>query len=583
MRKGLKTLLAVAVGLMAVVQAFAEAPTIKEIPSPVVGNTETATPANVFVYPDAINLTDMATDDTSSPAELLWSYDITGTAKYLINGVGVNAGNKILPGAKQINTQDLDNSGPGHEGEDANAATITIRNIHLSPMGGPLPYHAPASATSEDQLVTFYASDGSLVSDPKTIWFYTETGPDKLSPEVVPVIHYDYEGNTDGFTYTLGSGGETSSTEGGHAICLVTADNQIENSGWWTGSYGGLELVKNSVYRVRALLNGSQASGGTVNNVPFFDLIINNFTSAFHGMNLYGANYFILDQPGRANAVTNVGSLDTDGKNIDLWWCPSPITTPQWNVETNGANAGPFAPAQAVEGVGTGKDAFIQFRVLDTPSNGGINANVKSGTLCLRDLTIDRWDLGLMSTVGSVLYHPTIASSNYRMEGGGYTLGFAGGAVTATPTTAGQTSGLAGVVPGDGVVDYGNPTTLTTNWPVAMDPQSLYLMTMSLSATSASDIPPEVFWMGADSVTNETICMTYVTYNCNRSAMPTTTPQDYKSLFWSNYGTAASNPVSFAQFRPRFMVANVGLNPDANTGSIKINDVSVQKVTFPGM
>jgi hypothetical protein len=133
------------------------------------------------------------------------------------------------------------------------------------------------------------------------------------------------------------------------------------------------------------------------------------------------------------------------------------------------------------------------------------------------------------------------------------------------------------------VIDYGDPASLVDDYPCAMDPQSLYLITMSLSATSASEIPPEVFWLGADSVANETIFMTYTTFNCNRSGMPTTTAQDYKCLFWNNYGTAASNPVSWSQFRPRFMVANVGLNPDLNNGSTKINSVKVEKVSFPGM
>jgi len=573
--------MAVAVGLMAVAQVFAEAPVIGDMPSPVVGDQETVTPSNVFVYPDAINLTQYVTDDTSAPAELIWSYDITGTAKYMINGVAVNAGNKIIPAAdKRINTQVLNSE----ENPDSNPATITVRNINLTPLGGTeFDFHAPASPTAEDQIVTFYASDGSLASDPKPVWFYTQTGPDHLSPQLIRDLDDDFHGSADGFTYTLGSGGMTSSTEGGEAICLVTPDNQSENTGWWTGTYGNLVLVQNAVYRVRAMLNGSQASGGTVSNVPFFDLIINNFTSAFHGMNLYGANYFILDNVGRANAITESGVALTGGKNIDLWWCPTPITTPQWNVDTDGSSAGPFAPAQAAEGVGTGKDAFIQFRVLDTPSNGGINANIKSGTICLRNLTIDRWDMSLMSVDPTpVLASQVPTASTYRMEGGGFTTSFGTG-VTVTPTTAGQTSGLAGIVPGNGTIDYGNASSIVDDYPCVMDPQTLYLVTMSLSATSASEIPPEVFWLGADSVTNECISMTYVTYNCNRSAMPTTTAQDYKCLFWSNYGTDGTNPSYWSQFRPRFMTANVGLNPDANNGSIKINSVKVDKVTFPGM
>jgi hypothetical protein len=581
MSKGLtKTLLAVAVGMMAVVQAYAAAPVIKNIPSPVVGDQEVSTPENYFVYPDAIDLTAYVTDDTSSAAEILWSYDIVGTPRYMINGVDPGPADPVAPGALQINNQVLQ----GEDNPDANPATITIRDIILSPIGGP--YTAPSGQQS--QVVTLYASDEDLF-DSADVMFYTEAGLDHLTGGPDLVWEGTFEGSLDGFTYTFGSGSTTSSTEGGHALCLVVPNNQTANTGWWSGTMGMLELVKNNVYRVRALLNGSQAGGGTASNVPFFDLIINNFqvdttATPYHGMNLYGANYFILDNANRANAVVEMGSGLTDGKNFDMWWCPSSISTAQWNVETDGATSGPFAPENATDdGLGHGKDSFMEFRVLDTPDNPGTTGNSDYGTLCMRNLKIERWDLDTVAVDGSALYEAaSITTSSHRREGTDFNMSADG---TLTPTTAGQTNGLTGVVPGDGVIDYGNGASITDDYPVAMDAQSLYLVTMSLSAPSAAaeSSPPEVMWLGADTVTNELIFMSYVTFNCNMSAMPKTTAQDYKCLFWSNYGTDASNPTYFAQLRPRFMVANVGLNPSTSTGGIKINNMKVEKVTFSGM
>jgi len=106
MRKGLtKTLMAVAVAIMAV-QVMAMAPVILDIPSPVVGNAENVTPANGFVYPDAIDLTQYVTDLESDSAQIIWSYEIIGTPKYRINNKDsmVTPGdNPVNPGAKSLN------------------------------------------------------------------------------------------------------------------------------------------------------------------------------------------------------------------------------------------------------------------------------------------------------------------------------------------------------------------------------------------------------------------------------------------------------------------------------------------------
>jgi len=187
MRKGLTvTLMSVSIVMMGA-GAMAMAPVIGEIPSPIVGDAESVTPANLFVYPDAFNLANYVHDDATASGDIKWSFEIVGAAKYNINGVQpMNTGggdDPINPGAKQINNQVLG----GEENPDGNAASITIRNVNLSPIGGPnTDPGASGIVASETQLVTLYASDGTTYSM-KSVFFYTDNdGADRLSGGEIP-------------------------------------------------------------------------------------------------------------------------------------------------------------------------------------------------------------------------------------------------------------------------------------------------------------------------------------------------------------------------------------------------------------
>ena len=81
MSKGLKvSLVTVAIALMGMT-AMATAPVIGNIPSPIVGGGDTTTPANEFVYPDAINL-NAHRSDHGGDENIGWSYEVTGTQIY---------------------------------------------------------------------------------------------------------------------------------------------------------------------------------------------------------------------------------------------------------------------------------------------------------------------------------------------------------------------------------------------------------------------------------------------------------------------------------------------------------------------
>lgn len=581
MKKGLTvTLLTVAVAILSM-QAMAMAPVIGDVPSPIIGDAETVTPPNLFVYPDALNLAFYVSDDETAPGDIAWSYEIVGDAKYMINGVpalDTGAGDDpVAPGAKQINNQVLS----GEENPDGNPATLTFRNINLSPFGGPnVDPGPPGIVESETQLVTLYASDGTTFSE-KSIFVYTDNdGRDRLSPDGIPVREYTFDGTFDGWEWKYVGGSISSGTAGGTAICIETA-LEGENWAYWESSYGaalGLPLINNAVYKIRATMNSSQTVPGTV---PFWDLIIMNFKmpgpegKPWSGFNLYGVNYHFLDNLGGANAIFQSEA----GTDVLLYWCPAPMLTPQFQTL--------FDPANADD-----KDGIFQFRILDNDSNPGITAHLKSGSLCMTHMLVTRKDIGEIRTLQADLYNATMSDS---AQGGtmyyelfnSATVAFDNGVMTITPTESGRDSMLVKVQPGDADNNWEIPSTLPDNYPVAWEAETLYKIAMDLSAPTEADATnaPGVIWIGADTPTNELINLSWFTAGLNGAAMPKAgAAQEYISFFWSHNVTLDPTP-EFHAFRPRLQAGNarsLGLVfPDNdNSGSFNIHRMKVDKVAY---
>jgi len=605
MRKGLtQALMAVAVVIMAA-KVMAMAPIIGDIPSPIVGDAEDATPGNTFVYPDAIDLTAYVTDQNpgnpptvNDPANIMWSYEILDqTDRYRINNR-----DQLAPADDPSNPPALKRiDGPGSADDDPAgtndaASKITIRNIGLSPIGGPnVDPGTAGNLPSEIQAVTLYAGDGTTFSW-KSVLFYTDNGgADQLSgAEVVGVEVYNQS-----FTNTVANwgyvpGGQATSSYDAQAGALcINTPAAGENLAQWSSSYGVLPLVKNAVYRIRAGINTTQANPALV---PFWDMIVNSFLwpnasapgGAVGGLNLYGGNYMFLANTGNASAA--VSGQTTDFIN---WYTPAAMLTTQWNDEAEGTfpnGPGPWAPSNAAN-----KDAGIEFRILDVASNTGTNSAQANGSMCLTQLTIDRFDYNDLTVVGNRLNQSTITQGGLQgvSSGGGNTRGwalvnatvsFANNAVTVTPTASGDMLTL--IEPGDYNFDLVTGNSVTDNYPVAMAKQTLYRITIDMSAPTAqaANTPPDIIFMGADTPTNELINLSYVTVQAWHHAMPKEgTPQTYVAFFYSNNGTADSNPAWFKQFRWRAMIgsnAGLGGGGEANTGAITIHNAMVDEVTF---
>jgi len=611
MKKGLtKTLMAVAVAIMAM-QAMAMAPVIGNIPSPVVGNAENVTPAVGFVYPDAIDLTRYVSDLESASSQIIWSYTTATAAKYSINGkaaLDISGGdNPVSPGAKALN------SVAGGEADfDSNPLTITIRNTDLSPIVGAVGTDpgTPGILSGETQAVTLFASDQTTYSM-KSVWFYTQDGGrDHLSPGLTPI--YEYPGTytaTTGWRYKqiVGGAGISGSNGSGSQFCITTVQSSTTDVlARWASPYGDhntapLQLVANSAYRIRVTVSSSQTN---VDNDPYWDLTVRNwddnpvgsggFNGGPTGGDGFGANFYFLSNVGGANAVTQSEGF----KEFVFWWTPSPVSTAKWN-DTSDTQPGPLAPSML-----DWREFYIEFRILQSASNTGTNGARSSGTLCVRDVTVERVDMSAMQnlTPSNPVYNLTsITSAAVNTTGGssggglGFTPVISGGTLTITPSGAGAgASGqfVANAWPGDGTVDYsaGGQNATADDFPCPMDPQTLYLVSMDLSAPSQNDMdhPPGVFWVGADCFTNELICLSWVTpVNFWHHAEPGLTPTTYKAFFYSNYGTAHGGLPEYSWysiFRPRFQMGNdPGLAPgggETKVGGIRIHNMRVDKVTF---
>jgi len=162
------------------------------------------------------------------------------------------------------------------------------------------------------------------------------------------------------------------------------------------------------------------------------------------------------------------------------------------------------------------------------------------------------------------------------------TLAYANGALTMTPSTGGRSSELITVAPGDSNNNPATPSSQTDNYPVALEANTIYYVTMDLSAPAQADVDnsPDVFWLSCDTPTNEIIQESFIVNNMNRAGMPDTTVQTFKFFYHSNKGTASTVP-QWKFLRPKFYFGNNGnLQSGTNAGGLRIHNMKVQKCTF---
>jgi len=591
MKKGLTiTLLTVALAMIGF-QAMAMAPVIDTIPSPIVGNAD-VTAANTFVFVDAINLTTYVSDDSSPSANIIWSYEETGT-KYLLNGVTpINtsdpAGIEVTPGAKRIDNQVLG----GELDLDTNAKTVTIRNSTLSPLGGSTTTPGTTGiVAAETGTITLYASDGSTFGQRDLVIYSDNGGLDRLSTgdhggTVIPVAK-PWDTSTGNAWASSTVAGTITYSRTASTICLE-APASGDNWGIWVGPANQLPLVKNAVYDIKLNMTSSNAAPG---HTPFWDLSLDNNNNTGTGPNLYGADQFFLDNETGANAAIAAG------KEFHIVWTPLAMATDQFKGEgAYAANETLFSTSHATDAGGR----FI-FRVMDLYLNGssGILANNQYGTVCIAGFEIKRYDMTAMTKVGASIYDNHAFTSTAGSAGtvtpaalvpGVLTLDYSGGMVTMTPTTAGRDTAYTTLYPGDAVnVFSGTPTDVANqadNYPVPYEPNTIYRIQASLAAADAASAsnPPDVFWIMADTPTQEVIMQSFVTSHIAGCAMPKTgTPQIYTAFYHTNWGSNTAVGAGWKRLRPIFTYCNLpslGGAGNNNTGVVQLSKMVVDKVIY---
>jgi len=594
MRKGLKlTLATVAVALISV-PLMAMAPTVEELPDPIVsddlGVTQGNGPVdNEFVFPDAFDITNRANDSDNGPVSpLMWSY--SGGGKYNINGVApldLGTEDPVLPGAKSFQDQDLDTGNPG---QDASAATVTVRNVDLSPIGGPNTdpggNNAEGIVASETEVVMVFVSDGELSAMTEMVIYTQNDGVDQLSPGSAPrttVSTFVPGTGPADWRFAQGFVGFGTVTDAGTTdqMCMTVTAAGL-NDGEWYSPYGatgnqnasGVDLTDNSVYDFRFNTTTNQ---GTVGNVPLISFILDNSDpdDPFGAANAYNQETFFLDNIGGANSPASTGGFGRPSHSV--WFAPSAVGTPQWR---NGA----FTAGNDVI-----NDFRIRFRVFDL-DGGGWNAEADLGQVCLTGYDWARWNLGDMAVVSNeydvtdISIATSATNGTHTVAGFVSNIAFSGGNVTVTPSDAGgYTNELVGFTPGD----TNNPLTtggadVLDNYPVPQQEDAVFVHRVWVAATAGS--PLDLLRHGTDNPTQENISLTVQTAGMGAVGMPTTGAAQEYLAFTAGNSVTESTLEGHNRLRPRMdIICNPALSfngESSNTGGIILERMSVDVVNF---
>jgi hypothetical protein len=597
MSKGLRlTLMTVAVAALGM-RAMSMAPVINDIPSPIVSDEEGSTQVgglgdNDFVYPDALNFGNYASDSDGPNGSLAYSFDAQDD-KYSLNGVPrLGGGDDVDPGAtgKDI----IANADAGEVDLDSNAATVTIRNEDLSPLGNDGNNSDPGSTgilPAETRILTLNASDGASVTSKDFVVYTENNGFDRISGAVgVEVLNFDPAPNSSGpwvfFNEFAAFGTVTSSNADG--LCMTSTAAGVNGAEWYSpyGAPDGVDLVANSIYRFRFNFGTSQTTAGLT---PLYSVIIDNSdpTDSLGALNLYNVENFRLDNLGGANAPLSSGGFGVQQQ--DFYFTPAPVQTAEWNSGTTGV----FTAAND-----SLNDMRIRFRIFDI-ENAGWGGESDLGQICMANVVVTRypWDA---RTVTSTLFDAQALVTGVGVPVGSITpdhwtvaglvnsdVAFSGGNVTVTPNGGNFTNELCSFTPGntDNPVGTGGAE-VADNYPLAWPSNAIYEVVAGLSAPNATSEtnPVDVFRLGIDTPTQEMITLNVTTASLSGVGMPN---QGAAQLYYSIVSTGQttlSTAVNHDRMRPRMdFICNTNVSFDGittNAGGITAHGFTVNQLSI---
>lgn len=203
-------------------------------------------------------------------------------------------------------------------------------------------------------------------------------------------IDFAANGNSEGWMSSRLGGADPSVQEAG--LCIFTP-LQGDNIGVWESPRSAaIPLVANSVYRIRFAMSTSQRIGSAQ---PVWNILVDNLNPST-GEILWGSERWFFGNTAFANAIGNTGF---DGFNeFDAWIVPNPVTTDAWNGLVDSENS-PF-DASNVQAA-----AFnLKFRILDFEGLVPGANDEDTGTVCLRAIQVDRFDLGSLQVDGGPIW-----------------------------------------------------------------------------------------------------------------------------------------------------------------------------------
>jgi hypothetical protein len=595
MKRGLKlTLMTVAFALVSV-QAMAVAPTIGDVPSPVVGSFEPMTNSNRYVYETPIDLNTLASDpETTDASKLMWTFT-GGTAAapshYTINGIDATPTDSwTLDGATSPTITKIINQYQNPRetwNTDGKVSTITIRNKSLSPFASTTDNDtgiANGVITAETAPITFFVSDGNAVSS-KTVLFYTDKGGhDRLSQSVTTVKDYKMAGNpaaqfwgsTDG---PWAAGTITSNTQFNGSFCL-NAPLTGANVGTIASPYQYFDLTANQVYRIKVTMNSTQATAG---NVPLFDFIVENTnTRGTQGRNYYITDYLIYDNRGLGGA----NAFNSGEKQFVIYFAPPAVTTPQWN-------AGAFTPGHAND-----IHPRIKFRILDVDNVGF--GELKSGALCLSEVVVQAIPVSSATVVKNLVNISSLVLANSggtgnvqvtEYDGSTVATTFNGGVMSIQESGTFNQAALAEIRPASDLTYGVTPggASVADNWPIPWESGKILRMQVGMSAPNANSEthPYDGYMFSLQGLSSEVLLDHIMTSHDGIGAPKQGTPQTY-TVFFNTFGKTTSANYGFMRWTIRFANVQAVRFPsdtsadDLNTGGVSVHNIKIDEVTLPG-
>lgn len=501
MKKGYAlTLLTAAIALVQVSTTYASAPVISDPGDVIIGDLEGgATPAtgtNIFVYPDAINLNNIVTDDLTPKNQLKWSF--TGpTTKIRINGVArlattlqnLNGDDPTSPRASSRLDQNDTDPGNPVTGKDSDPFTITFRNFNLTPTNA-TPSVGPAGfITAETTLVTLFASDCTSFGQ-RSITVYTARGTsDALSGGgVVPVIPpVNFGTGPQGWIGgSIAGTGSTAQNASGLCMTVPAAGSNIV---LWISPERYFDLVNNKIYRVRTTVSMSNPSSPPADTIPLWFFLFDNFNTGNPGGN-YGGFDWVLDVDGDAQGIGR-----TNGRTVyDFWFAPNAVNTPQWQTGAFTPAADPF------------NDPRIQFEIID--ANAALLTQNDAGTICIQSINVGAINHDTLQ-VSSVVFNAPINTATHFPRAN-TDVGTATSTIDNPTGTINVTMGTTGDVRVTiGYFDNTKPNLNQQLNPAVWQGNTLYRMKMRVRAATSTANPVDAIFTAIDTATNELGAQSY--------------------------------------------------------------------------